>query len=178
MILALEDVLFRIRKFIWSLKWTLNSELVKFASILYLARISGIPVTLLVHCPFSVYSILWPYHIFVTLVNYSFLKYPTCSAILFISLMLSTFCYPFTNLLIFQVAIFLVLAMVLRRKPDVLINLLPKLSQNSKYQGQDKLPVIIWMIVQVRSYITPLYTVNSVHMDALIFIPGAFVIPS
>ncbi|XP_057777421.1 uncharacterized protein LOC130995930 [Salvia miltiorrhiza] len=47
-----------------------------------------------------------------------------------------------------QVAIFLVLAMVLRRKPDVLINLLPKLSENSKYQGQDKLPVLIWMIVQ------------------------------
>ncbi|KAK6122393.1 hypothetical protein DH2020_043835 [Rehmannia glutinosa] len=47
-----------------------------------------------------------------------------------------------------QVAIFLVLAMVLRRKPDVLINLLPKLSENSKYQGQDKLPVVIWMIVQ------------------------------
>ncbi|KAG6396740.1 hypothetical protein SASPL_142897 [Salvia splendens] len=47
-----------------------------------------------------------------------------------------------------QVAIFLVLAMVLRCKPDVLINLLPKLSENSKYQGQDKLPVLIWMIVQ------------------------------
>ncbi|KAH6802219.1 transmembrane protein of unknown function DUF2359 [Perilla frutescens var. frutescens] len=47
-----------------------------------------------------------------------------------------------------QVAIFLVLAMVLRRKPDVLINLLPKLSENSKYQGQDKLPVIIWTILQ------------------------------
>lgn len=47
-----------------------------------------------------------------------------------------------------QVAIFLVLAMVLRRKPDVLINLLPKLKENAKYQGQDKLPVIVWMIVQ------------------------------
>ncbi|KAK4423430.1 hypothetical protein Salat_1925800 [Sesamum alatum] len=47
-----------------------------------------------------------------------------------------------------QVAIFLVLAMVLRRKPDVLITVLPKLSENSKYQGQDKLPVIAWMIVQ------------------------------
>ena len=43
--------------------------------------------------------------------------------------------------------------MVLRRKPDVLINLLPKLSENSKYQGQDKLPVVIWMIVQVSCYI-------------------------
>ncbi|KAK6134196.1 hypothetical protein DH2020_032052 [Rehmannia glutinosa] len=47
-----------------------------------------------------------------------------------------------------QVAIFLVLAIVLRRKPDVLINLLPKLRENSKYQGQDKLPLLVWMIVQ------------------------------
>ncbi|XP_073057102.1 uncharacterized protein [Primulina eburnea] len=45
-------------------------------------------------------------------------------------------------------AIFLVLAMVLRRKPDVLLTVLPKFMQNSKYQGQDKLPFIIWMIVQ------------------------------
>ena len=55
----------------------------------------------------------------------------------------------FTIYLIFQVAIFLVLGMVLRRKPDVLINLLPTLRENSKYQGQDKLPVLIWMTVQV-----------------------------
>ncbi|KAK4430316.1 hypothetical protein Salat_1332300 [Sesamum alatum] len=47
-----------------------------------------------------------------------------------------------------QVAIFSVLAMVLRRKPDVIINLLPKLREDSKYQGQDKLPVLIWMILQ------------------------------
>ncbi|PIN21749.1 hypothetical protein CDL12_05559 [Handroanthus impetiginosus] len=47
-----------------------------------------------------------------------------------------------------QVAIFLVLAMVLRRKPDVLINLLPTLRENSKYQGQEKLPILIWMVVQ------------------------------
>ncbi|XP_042011257.1 transmembrane protein 214-A-like [Salvia splendens] len=47
-----------------------------------------------------------------------------------------------------QVAIFLVLGMVLCRKPDVLINLLPTLRENSKYQGQDKLPVLIWMTVQ------------------------------
>ncbi|CAI9761945.1 unnamed protein product [Fraxinus pennsylvanica] len=46
-----------------------------------------------------------------------------------------------------QVAIFLVLAMVLRRKPDVVINLLPNLREN-KYQGQDKLPVVAWMAVQ------------------------------
>ncbi|KAB5560926.1 hypothetical protein DKX38_005883 [Salix brachista] len=47
-----------------------------------------------------------------------------------------------------QVAIFMVLAMALRRKPDVLINLLPVISENPKYQGQDKLPVIVWMIAQ------------------------------
>ncbi|KAF3432157.1 hypothetical protein FNV43_RR26896 [Rhamnella rubrinervis] len=47
-----------------------------------------------------------------------------------------------------QVAIFVVIAMVLRRKPDVLNHLLPTLRENSKYQGQDKLPVIVWMIAQ------------------------------
>ncbi|XP_019160275.1 PREDICTED: uncharacterized protein LOC109156867 [Ipomoea nil] len=47
-----------------------------------------------------------------------------------------------------QIAMFLVLSMVLRRKPDVLINLLPTLRENSKYQGQDKLPVTVWMVVQ------------------------------
>ncbi|OVA01699.1 Protein of unknown function DUF2359 [Macleaya cordata] len=47
-----------------------------------------------------------------------------------------------------QVAIFVVLAMALRRKPDVLISLLPILRENPKYQGQDKLPVIVWMISQ------------------------------
>ncbi|XP_047341613.1 transmembrane protein 214-like [Impatiens glandulifera] len=47
-----------------------------------------------------------------------------------------------------QVAIFAVLAMILKRKPDVLISILPTLRGNTKYQGQDKLPVIIWMIMQ------------------------------
>ncbi|KAJ0042671.1 hypothetical protein Pint_18580 [Pistacia integerrima] len=47
-----------------------------------------------------------------------------------------------------QVAIFVVLAMVLRRKPDVLVSLLPIMRGNPKYQGQDKLPVTIWMIMQ------------------------------
>lgn len=47
-----------------------------------------------------------------------------------------------------QVALFVVLAMVLRRKPDVLVVLLPTLRENSKYQGQEKLSVIIWMISQ------------------------------
>lgn len=47
-----------------------------------------------------------------------------------------------------QVAIFVVLAMVLRRKPDVLISLLPIVKDGSKYQGQDKLPVLLWIITQ------------------------------
>ncbi|KAG5052938.1 hypothetical protein AAZX31_02G230200 [Glycine max] len=47
-----------------------------------------------------------------------------------------------------QVAMFVVLAMVLRRKPDVLISLLPIIKENKKYQGQDKLPVIVWVITQ------------------------------
>ncbi|KAK6931604.1 Transmembrane protein 214 [Dillenia turbinata] len=47
-----------------------------------------------------------------------------------------------------QVAFFVVLAMVLRRKPDVLINLLSTLRENSKYQGLDKLPLNVWMVLQ------------------------------
>ncbi|KAG5529679.1 hypothetical protein RHGRI_030152 [Rhododendron griersonianum] len=47
-----------------------------------------------------------------------------------------------------QVAIFVVLAMTLRRKPEVLISLMPIIKENPKYQGQDKLPVTIWVIAQ------------------------------
>ncbi|KAJ7964490.1 Transmembrane protein [Quillaja saponaria] len=47
-----------------------------------------------------------------------------------------------------QVAIFVVLAMALRRKPDVLIGLLPTMKESSKYHGQEKLPVIVWVIAQ------------------------------
>ncbi|KAI4388918.1 hypothetical protein MLD38_001206 [Melastoma candidum] len=47
-----------------------------------------------------------------------------------------------------QVAIFLVLAMVLRRKPDALVSLLPVVKDSPKYLGQDKLPVIVWAISQ------------------------------
>ncbi|XXG40968.1 hypothetical protein AAC387_Pa01g1546 [Persea americana] len=47
-----------------------------------------------------------------------------------------------------QVAMFVVLAMVLRQKPDVLISQLPKLRDDPKYQGQDKLPVYVWVICQ------------------------------
>lgn len=47
-----------------------------------------------------------------------------------------------------QVAMFSVLRMVLRTKPHALITLLPSLREDAKYQGQDKLPVIVWMIAQ------------------------------
>ncbi|KAJ9557589.1 hypothetical protein OSB04_012203 [Centaurea solstitialis] len=47
-----------------------------------------------------------------------------------------------------QVAIFVVLAMVLRRKPDVLISLLSIIKESSKYQGPEKLPVLMWTITQ------------------------------
>ncbi|KFK41505.1 hypothetical protein AALP_AA2G138500 [Arabis alpina] len=47
-----------------------------------------------------------------------------------------------------QVAIFVALAMVLRRKPDALTSVLPTLRENAKYQGQDKLPVTVWMMAQ------------------------------
>lgn len=61
-----------------------------------------------------------------------------------------------------QVAIFVVLAMVLRRKPDALVNVLPTLRESSKYQGQDKLPVIVWMMAQVTQLS---YEINSLHYD-------------
>ncbi|XP_076946388.1 uncharacterized protein LOC143617864 [Bidens hawaiensis] len=47
-----------------------------------------------------------------------------------------------------QVGIFVALAMVLRRKPDSLISALPTIRDTSKYQGQDKLPIIVWMVAQ------------------------------
>ncbi|KAK8647539.1 hypothetical protein V6N13_121273 [Hibiscus sabdariffa] len=47
-----------------------------------------------------------------------------------------------------KVGIFVALAMVLRRKPDALISVFPNLKENSKYQGQDKLPVLVWMMLQ------------------------------
>ncbi|KAH0918155.1 hypothetical protein HID58_025815 [Brassica napus] len=48
-----------------------------------------------------------------------------------------------------QVAIFVTVALVLRRKPDALTNVLPTLRENPKYQGQDKLPVVVWMMAQI-----------------------------
>ncbi|XP_059623136.1 uncharacterized protein LOC132266301 [Cornus florida] len=47
-----------------------------------------------------------------------------------------------------QVAMFVILAMTLRRKPDVLISLLPVMRENPSYQGQDKLPFTVWLIAQ------------------------------
>ncbi|KAJ4818156.1 hypothetical protein LUZ62_030722 [Rhynchospora pubera] len=47
-----------------------------------------------------------------------------------------------------QVAMFAVLAMTLRRKPETLIAILPKIRDNPKYQGQERLPFVIWVIGQ------------------------------
>ncbi|KAG0495487.1 hypothetical protein HPP92_000178 [Vanilla planifolia] len=47
-----------------------------------------------------------------------------------------------------QVAVFVVLALTLRRKPDVLINLLPKLGDNPEYKGQQSFPVLVWVVAQ------------------------------
>ncbi|KAE9450074.1 hypothetical protein C3L33_18017, partial [Rhododendron williamsianum] len=56
-----------------------------------------------------------------------------------------------------QVAIFVVLAMTLRRKPEVLISLMPIIKENPKYQGQDKLPVTIWVIAQATERFEAVY---------------------
>ncbi|KAB2612376.1 hypothetical protein D8674_034692 [Pyrus ussuriensis x Pyrus communis] len=47
-----------------------------------------------------------------------------------------------------QVAIFVVLAMVLRRRPEVLISLVPVMRGSPKYEGQDKLPITVWLVAQ------------------------------
>ena len=44
---------------------------------------------------------------------------------------------------------FVVLAMTLRKKPDVLTSLVPKMKDNSKFLLQDRLPITVWMIAQV-----------------------------
>lgn len=51
------------------------------------------------------------------------------------------------------VGLFVVLAMVLRRKPDVLISVLPTLNEKPKYHGQEKLPLIVWMVAQVSQWL-------------------------
>jgi len=38
--------------------------------------------------------------------------------------------------------------MTLRRKPEVLINIMPKIMGSNKYLGQEKLPIIVWVIAQ------------------------------
>ena len=59
-----------------------------------------------------------------------------------------------------QVAIFVVLAMTLRRKPEVLINIMPKIMGNNKYLGQEKLPIIVWVIAQVFFCLVPVMLVT------------------
>ncbi|KAL0899445.1 hypothetical protein Bca101_083406 [Brassica carinata] len=49
-----------------------------------------------------------------------------------------------------KVATFVVLAMVLRTKPYALTLVLKELRQTPTYQGQDKLPLLIWMIAQTK----------------------------
>ncbi|CAH8358048.1 unnamed protein product [Eruca vesicaria subsp. sativa] len=47
-----------------------------------------------------------------------------------------------------KVAIFVALAMVLRTQPDALTLVLPKMGERPTYQGEDKLPFLIWMMSQ------------------------------
>ena len=48
-------------------------------------------------------------------------------------------------------ATFVVLAMALRTQPDALTLVLTNMKERPTYQGQDKLPLIIWMMAQVHS---------------------------
>uniref|UniRef100_M4CIB0 Uncharacterized protein n=1 Tax=Brassica campestris TaxID=3711 RepID=M4CIB0_BRACM len=59
--------------------------------------------------------------------------------------------------------------MVLRRKPDALSNVLPTcptLREKPEYQGQDKLPVIVWMMAQNEDAITEGTANGSLHREA------------
>lgn len=49
---------------------------------------------------------------------------------------------------------FIVLSMALRRKPELLVNVFPILKATPEYLGEDKLPVIIWMVSQVTVLLT------------------------
>ncbi|XP_010430242.1 PREDICTED: uncharacterized protein LOC104714538 [Camelina sativa] len=51
-----------------------------------------------------------------------------------------------------KVAIFVALAMVLRKKPKALAIVLPAMRVRRKYLGQDKLPFIVWMMAQASRY--------------------------
>lgn len=48
-------------------------------------------------------------------------------------------------------SVFVSLAMVLRGRPSVFADVFPNL-RGLHYQGPDKLPFIVWMMGQVRSY--------------------------
>lgn len=48
-----------------------------------------------------------------------------------------------------KVALFVVLAMVLRRRPDILLQLSPTIKGEAQIQVQDRLPMIVWSIAQV-----------------------------
>lgn len=47
-----------------------------------------------------------------------------------------------------KVALFVVLAMVLRRRPDILLQLSPTIKSEAQIQVQDRLPMIVWSIAQ------------------------------
>lgn len=60
--------------------------------------------------------------------------------------------------------------MVLRRKPDALTNILPTLRENPKYQGQDKLPVTVWMMAQVCTDLFLLLTKTQDYQDMIFLV--------
>ncbi|KAL3534020.1 hypothetical protein ACH5RR_007541 [Cinchona calisaya] len=47
-----------------------------------------------------------------------------------------------------QVNMFVLISIILKEKPDILISLLPTLRDESIYCGQNKIPMIVWMIIQ------------------------------
>ncbi|XP_054796315.1 uncharacterized protein LOC129301747 [Prosopis cineraria] len=68
-----------------------------------------------------------------------------------------------------QVAIFVVLAMVLRQKPDVMISLLPTIKETKKFQGQDEIPLAVWVTAQASQgdLVTGLYLWVSLLLPML-----------
>lgn len=42
-----------------------------------------------------------------------------------------------------------VLAMTIRCKPDILIQVLPIIKADPKYQGQETFPFVVWVVAQV-----------------------------
>ncbi|XP_027072139.1 uncharacterized protein [Coffea arabica] len=47
-----------------------------------------------------------------------------------------------------QVVMFLVVSLILQQKPDVLVSILSIWKDNSRYHGESKLPVFVWMTMQ------------------------------